>query len=217
MFSLVSDSLFVYAAPSEGRALAATPASVRRVEFGVGAARAAMNLTRALMLGPPPARVVVFGVCGVYPARVTTTSTGLGVGDLCLVTHDTLADEGVDTEAGFVTATALGLCPESAFASPPALAARAAAALGMPCVRGATVSTCSGNDARARALVARTGAGVETMEGAAVAMVCARFGLPWLQVRAVSNFCGDRAQGAWDLERAVAALLAVMPRIVTLE
>lgn len=219
MSSTSPERLFVYAAPGEARALAGGPASLRGLEIGVGAARAAMNLTRALMLGPPPALLVSVGVCGVYPARLAggAAPCSLAVGDLAVVAHDVFADEGVDTEQGFVGMPAMGLVAETGFTAPPALVARVAAALSLPPVRAATVSTCSATDARARALMARTGARIETMEGAAVALVCARFALPWLQVRAVSNECGDRGRAGWDLDRAVSALAAVVPALAALE
>lgn len=213
MLPRVRDLLFAHAAPLEARALARLPAPPRVLEIGVGMARAAMNLTRGLLLGPPPALLVSFGVCGAYPLRLFAAAS-LSVGDVCVVTHDSFGDEGVDTETGFVSASTLGLYGETTFAAPAELVARVAGALALPCVRGATVATCCGTDARASAVAARTGAAVETMEGAAVALVCARFGVPWLQVRAVSNHCGDRQRAGFDLARALDALAAVMPRVV---
>ena len=52
----------------------------------------------------------------------------------------------------------------------------------------------------------RTGAAVETMEGAAIGLACTAAAVPWVQVRAISNFTGDRSHAGWDRERAVAAL-----------
>jgi futalosine hydrolase len=82
-------------------------------------------------------------------------------------------------------------------------------------VRGVTVSTCSGVDSRSRELHRRTGADVESMEGAAVAYVCQKAEVPLLHVRAISNWTGDRDRGEWNLgaacdalERAVRRLLA---------
>ena len=92
---------------------------------------------------------------------------------------------------------------------PPSCCAAAAAArclLGAPIVRGATVSTCSATDVLATELATRTGAAVETMEGAAIGLACAAAGVPWAQLRAVSNLTGDRAKANWDFDRALAAL-----------
>lgn len=204
----------MHAAPIEAGDLAAALRSERVVATGVGPARAALSLTRALLLGAPPELVIGFGVCGAYPARLSGPANGLAVGELCVVTRDVLADEGVVTETGFVDLPALGLAGEAAFTADLDRSEAVATALGVAKVAGATVGTCSGTDPRARELAARTGAAVETMEGAAIALVCARFGLPWIAVRAVSNWCGDRSRGAWDLARALAALHAALPRAV---
>ena len=55
-----------------------------------------------------------------------------------------------------------------------------------------TSSTVTGTDEEAR-LMASAGARVaESMEGAAAAHVCALFGVPFLELRGISNVVGDR-------------------------
>ncbi|MGB3966579.1 MAG: futalosine hydrolase, partial [Planctomycetota bacterium] len=99
------------------------------------------------------------------------------------------------------------------FPANPRIAHDAAARLGVPIVRGATVSTCSGNDDLAKVLQRRAHADVETMEGAAVAAVCRKREVPLLQVRAVSNWTGDRDRGEWALGVAVDALRGAVRRL----
>jgi futalosine hydrolase len=41
------------------------------------------------------------------------------------------------------------------------------------------------------------------MEGAAAAHICALYGVPFLEIRAISNFVGDRDRGTWAVEEAV--------------
>ena len=72
-------------------------------------------------------------------------------------------------------------------------------------------------DHEAAELAPRTGAEIETMEGAAVHAVCERAGIPLLHLRCISNFCGDRERGDWQLGaaeslpvEAVAALLRAL-------
>lgn len=48
---------------------------------------------------------------------------------------------------------------------------------------------------------------LENMEGAAFFMACESFGVPYLEVRSVSNFTDD-ARGDWDIETAVQTLAA---------
>ena len=196
--------LWVYAHPKEAAGLE-LPSGL---ELGVGKIEATLSLARRLAQDPPAA-VVNFGVAGAW-AR-----SGLDVGDVCLVVEETLADEGVATADGFEDLRALRLAERVLWSADAALTDRLAATLpGIARVRGTTVSTCSGTDALAQAYAERTQAAVETMEGAAVARVCEAFGVPWAQVRAISNRTGDRDRGGWDLRRAKTQLHAAMQRLL---
>ena len=70
----------------------------------------------------------------------------------------------------------------------------------------ATVATCSGTDAAARAVVQRTGAIAEAMEGAAVVQAARRLGVAGIELRVISNTTGDRDRQQWDLPGALQAL-----------
>ncbi|MDZ7800322.1 MAG: futalosine hydrolase [Trueperaceae bacterium] len=69
----------------------------------------------------------------------------------------------------------------------------------------ATSDGISGDLDVAGARAQRSGAAVESMEGAAVALVCARMGLPFGEVRGISNVAGVRDHASWDAEGAVRA------------
>lgn len=195
--------LYAYAATAEAGDLAT---DARCVRVGVGKVAAAVTL-RARLAQDRPDGVVAFGVAGTYaPAR--------SIGSLCIVTAECLGDEGVDTPTGFVDVAALGLDDAPTMRADATLLARVQAALpGVPAVRGTTVSTGSGTDARAQAIAARTGAQIETMEGAALAWACAHAGVPWVGVRAISNRTGDRDRGGWDLPTAAAAIQDAVRRL----
>lgn len=172
--------------------------------IGVGKAAAAMHTTR-LLLTRRPDWLLLIGVCGAYP------ESGLDVGALCLVGEDLLADEGVALpDGGFLGLEAMGLGEVGPFLADATRSRAAARLLAAPVVRGATVSTCSGDDARSCALAARSGAQVETMEGAAVLQVCRAFEVPVVQLRCVSNRTGDRARAGWDLRGAIDRLQAAV-------
>jgi futalosine hydrolase len=57
---------------------------------------------------------------------------------------------------------------------------------------------------------ARTGAVAEAMEGAAVGLVAHRLGIPFGEVRIISNTTGDRNLQRWDMKRALASLSEVI-------
>ena len=73
-----------------------------------------------------------------------------------------------------------------------------------------TLSQVTGVRALGDALHRRSGALCESMEGAAAAHVCALYGLPFLEVRGISNLVEDRDRERWRIaEAAGAARLAV--------
>jgi len=191
-------TLWVHAAPLEGEAVAWGPRA--HACIGVGKTAATLGLARVLAQGGVEA-VVAIGVAGAY-----RRADGPGIAERCLVESDVLADEGVRHPDGFTDLAALGLGNIGPFAADAELLARANAVLGARLVSAATVSTCSGTDALADELATRSAAAIETMEGAAIASVCAAFGVPWIQLRVISNFTGDRDRAAWDLPRALAGL-----------
>ena len=76
-----------------------------------------------------------------------------------------------------------------------------------------TVAGVSASFARAADLRARYGAGLENMEGFAVAYACARMGIACVGIRSVSNKVGPRAQDEKDFPGALAALTRVLPAL----
>lgn len=69
-------------------------------------------------------------------------------------------------------------------------------------VRFVTVTSCTGTDAAARAIEARTRGAVESMEGAAIAHVAHLHGVRVGEVRGISNIVTDRDTSAWRLKEA---------------
>lgn len=171
--------------------------------LGVGKVAATLLATEQLMR-TRPAWVLLIGVCGAYPG------SGLTIGELCVVAEDRLADDGVGLADGFMGMAALGLGDEGPFRGDDERSREIAARLAIRVVAGATVSTCSASDERSRALAERSGAQVESMEGAAVLQVCRHFAVPAVQLRAVSNRTGERGAAGWDLHGSLARLHAAV-------
>ncbi len=145
------------------------------------------------------------GIAGLLPGG------GFELGGAASIERAILADEGVDTGAGFVSVDQMGFPPIAGGCSL-ASDARMLEALARIAPRAsvATVSTCSGTDARAAAVALRTGAGLEDMETAAVALVAARMGVGWGGLRVVSNTTGERAGQRWELQAALEGLRRII-------
>ncbi len=69
-----------------------------------------------------------------------------------------------------------------------------------------TVSGVSGNRSRALELEKTYSAGVENMEGFALALVAGKAGIPFLQIRSISNAAGSRERKDWDFSAAFSSL-----------
>lgn len=157
-----------------------------------------------------PARIIVTGCGGAYPG------SGLSVGDLAVASDEIFGDEGVLTLAGWQDMQQIGLpllssgdrqwyntIPLARLETEQVV--RSADSHGLRPVRGrfVTVSACSGTKARGLELARRYQAVCENMEGAAVALVALRYGIPCLEIRGISNLVEDRDLSRWDIDRAV--------------
>jgi futalosine hydrolase len=80
-----------------------------------------------------------------------------------------------------------------------------------------TVAGVSGCSQRAEELRSRYGAHLENMEGFALAWACKQAGLPFVEVRSVSNRVGSRRQRDWDIPGALAALRQALPALIRVE
>ncbi|MFC7218747.1 futalosine hydrolase [Streptomyces polyrhachis] len=168
---------------------------------GVGPAAAAAGTAFALAeaersdLGAY-ALVVSAGIGGGFPGLAP-------VGSLVVAERIVAADLGAETPEGFASVAELGFGAVEHL--PPAALVR-----GLPgAVRGAvlTVSTVTGSARRAAELRERCpGAVAEAMEGFGVAEAAARWGVPVLELRGISNAVGPRDRGAWRIGEALAAL-----------
>jgi len=185
----------------------------RRVIFavtGIGTANAASAATALIHLFSPEL-IINTGCAGAY------AGSGLTIGDLAMATEEVFAEEGVATTEGWKSLEYMGIplldlegmryfneVPLSR--SSAELALSVAARHGIPLMPGRflTVAACSGTVARGRELRRRFDAICENMEGAAVALVAARYAIDCLEVRGVSNQVEDRDLSRWDIPRAAA-------------
>ena len=164
---------------------------------GIGAVNAGVALTR--FLEREGARSVIScGIAGAYPGAFEE----IGLGGVVCAESECYGDLGAHSSGGFLDLRAMGfpLIGGDVFNDLP---------LGLfPAERRAkfvTVNGCSGDDAGALALAARTGGSVENMEGAAIAHVAMMYGLPAGEIRGISNRAGNRDRGAWRIREAAEA------------
>jgi futalosine hydrolase len=140
---------------------------------------------------------VNLGVCGSFDPAFPP-------GTVVHVVRDRLAELGAEDGDAFLTLRdlRLGGDEELVNGAPPESAPLRA----LPAVCGITVNTAHGNEASIAAVVHRCAPQVETMEGAAFMYACLLAGVPFAQVRAVSNIVERRNREAWRMGDAIRAL-----------
>ena len=160
-----------------------------------------------------PDALIIFGIGGAYP------SSGAVVGDVAIAKEEISGDDGVMTMDGFKDTEYIGIpliktvtsMMYTKYPAPEALLKRSLQALvsyqDAEAARvhvGAfiTLSICTGTSARARELEQRYHGLCENMEGSAAVQVAELHGIPWIEVRGISNIVEDRNVEKWDIPKA---------------
>lgn len=200
--------LVVVAVDAERDAVLAAAPSAAVLVSGVGPAASAAATAQALAPGG------VDGVDLVLSAGIGGGFAPLGLGDIAVASTTVFADLGIETQDGFVTVSEAGF-GVNRYDVAPRLAMELADATGGHVGSVLTVATVTGSAAAAGALIGRwPDAVAEGMEGAGVAAAAARHGVPFAELRAISNTVGPRERDAWDIPRALDALGAAVAAVV---
>jgi futalosine hydrolase len=185
------------AAEAEAVRAGADPDHVVVEAVGVGPAAAAAGTARLLATGSYRA-VISAGIAGGFAGRAPVGATVIG-------SRSIAADLGAESPGGFLPVEELGF-GLSVLPADPLLLKGLAAALPTAIVGDVlTLATVTGTAATATALQRRfPHAAAEAMEGFGVAVAAA--GLPFAELRTISNPIGPRDRASWRLREAFAAL-----------
>ncbi len=179
------------------------------VAGGVGAVAAALS-TASVLGGPAePAYdlVIAAGIGGGF--------AGVGPGEVVVADLVAHADLGAETATGgFSSLTELGWGPVR-FATDARLAERLAGLTAARTGTVLTVSTVTGTQERADRLLAEyPNALAEGMEGAGVCQAAALAGVPFAELRTISNQVGPRERASWRIGDALTALASAFDRLL---
>lgn len=174
---------------------------------GVGVAAAAASTATALA-GRSYDLVICAGIAGGFAP--------VAIGDTVVASAVVMADLGAEDGTRFLTSSALGLGPER-FDLDPAVTAELAERTGSRVGAVLSVSTVTGTRATADARLSRSPDAVaEAMEGAGVLTAARRHGVPFAEVRTVSNLVGPRDRPAWRIGPALDALTTAISAVARL-
>jgi futalosine hydrolase len=164
--------------------------------LGVGKANTAAGLALALERWRPEA-VVQYGIGGAF------VGSFLSSGMVAVASADVHVDTGAGEADAWEDMESVGFPllegPPPRFNEMPTdrrLSERLAAPSAAPLLRFAT----------SERLQRRFDVAIESMEGAAAAQVCLALGVPFAEIRAVSNVVGERDRRTWDVPRAIRAV-----------
>jgi futalosine hydrolase len=184
--------------PTNQPALFERSASCSLFICGIGTLPVVFNLSRHLAENRYD-RLIHAGVAGSF-------FRNLQPGEVVEVTRDTFADYGIDHDGIFRWIFHEGLWnPDEAPFRNGWLEVPADPQLNLQRVSAVTVDLVTGSEQRKQHLINKFNPHIETMEGAAVLYVCARMGMPAVQIRGISNHTGTRDRLGWKIREAIDA------------
>lgn len=185
--------------------------SVEVMITGVGMMHTTYRLTSRLRQHRPDLMLQA-GIGGsFYPS--------LSPGQVVLVDQEIVGDLGVEEDRVFKDIAEMGFLADNEPPYTNKWLVNAQAAQwghpGLPVVKGLTINEISTRPERITLLQQKYAASVESMEGAAFHYVALQERISFLQVRAISNFVGERDKSKWRIKEAVAALNDALITILT--
>jgi futalosine hydrolase len=171
------------------------PTSVQPVITGVGLVSTAYHLQKAITAYIPDL-VLQAGIAGCFDPAYP-------LGSVVAVSEEVIADLGVEEHGRFRDLADLGLQDRDQFPYTSGLLPNphidGLNVPGLPKARSISVSEITTRPDRIRWYGERYAPLVESMEGAALHYVCLQEKVPFLQVRALSNYIGERDKSRWQI------------------
>lgn len=184
-----------------------------KVQFhqtGVGMLATAVSLTK-LVLDEKPDLIIQAGIAGSFDAAVP-------LGKVIIVNEETVGDLGVEEDGKWKDVFDLKLEKSS---YPPFERRKLPNPwltkfnlLKLPEVNSITVNEVSTNTERIQQLIKKYNPVTESMEGAALHYVCRQANIPFVQIRAVSNYIGERNKANWKMKEAIDNLNQVLLKYI---
>jgi futalosine hydrolase len=178
---------------------------------GIGTAATTYNLT-ATVVNNKPDLVIQAGIGGTYDPAFPP-------GELVVVDSEIFADLGATENGSLRDLFDLQLVdPDEAPFISGRLVNNSVFPGEFPALKkvpGATVNAISSTPQKAEEIYRKYKVVVESMEGAALHYVCLRQFIPFLQIRAISNFAGERDKSKWKMKESIRLLNAKLIEILS--
>jgi futalosine hydrolase len=176
---------------------------------GVGLVAASHAITKAILLQKFDL-VIQAGIAGAL-------TEDLKPGDVVMVSSETVGDLGVVEQNQFHSLFDMGLTNRNSFPWQDGQLKNKTEHLlpQLAKVAGVTVNEITTLSERLHYYKTAIGAAVESMEGTALHYCCLMEGIPFLQLRAISNHAGERNKNNWRIQEAISNLNQVLKDLLT--
>ena len=176
---------------------------------GVGCPAAIYHLTKRLHQIDYDL-VIQAGIAGSFKRSIN-------LDDVVAVREDNFADLGISEKNTFYTLFEKGFADENLFPFTKGWLRNDAELidrLSLEKVKAVTVNAVTDNEEQINTLISKFDPQVETMEGAALHYICLQENIPFLQLRSISNYVGERDKTKWKMKEAVENLNVELMKIV---
>lgn len=144
-------------------------------------------------------------------------NTGIALGHTFLVKQDCFADIGIEEKGNYIPVFKTGLSDKDEFPFEGGWLINTHEYLrhsGLPAVKAITVNKLSDSELQKQQYITAFDTDIESMEGAALHYVCLQENIPFLQIRSVSNYVGERDKTKWKLKEAIENLNTALTKLI---
>ena len=177
---------------------------------GVGCAETVFHLTKALS-AEKYSLVIQVGIAGTFDKNQS-------LGETVVVEKDCFADLGLNEKNTIKNVFEMGFADANSFPFEKGfLVNRYLGQLGLShikVVNGISVNFISDNQNYIYQLQTKYNAEIESMEGAALHYVCLHEQVPFVQIRGISNYAGERDKSQWKIKKAVESSNVLVSEII---
>jgi len=176
---------------------------------GVGAPAAIYEIQKKLQKKKYKS-VIQAGIAGSF-------TDSLALGDTVIVERDCFADIGINEKGVFTYIFDTNLANKNEFPYNDGWLVNdklVKEKVPLPLVNAVTINTISDSITQKNMLLQKFGAQIETMEGAALHLVCLQEKVNFLQLRSISNAVGERDKLKWKMKEAILNLNKELVRLL---
>lgn len=177
---------------------------------GIGSVPTSWSMMKWLSENGKPDLAINAGIAGSF-------HEGIKPGMVVLPVSEIIADAGIEDNGKFLSLQEAGLADPEEFPYKGGVLAADMELLNdlnYLKVRGLTVGMATGSETTRERLINLYNPDIETMEGASFFYICLRENVPFIALRAISNYVGPRNRKEWKIEMALENLKGTLNDVI---